>query len=364
MNNLLEIIQSVGYPVGANVRITPLTLYDEQTLSATIGENRFFTSDSLSVFARNKKFPLPGNEIAFVDRISVRLMGTAALSLTAANMGLLTKTALQIKVDGRERLKIPLIECLSAPIATLIGTTTVFSLARNVGRDKNLLLPIIINSQSSVEVKIITDADYSALGVVRVELNGMLYNKLTNFNINPAQGKPIERLNYTMYDTAAVVAAGQLVNLFTSEDKTPSLFSKAFPLSGTETFDIENVEVAFPVNIGTAATTFEAIQALIKETILKININNVDFLEIAGKDLVTILFQNAVASTFKDSGGVNTTNVIDNVIEYAGYTLPVAITVPAKAQVRVSLQTNAIINISASAYLNVMLKGTLQRLVQ
>lgn len=364
MENLLNAIQTVGYPINSNVRITPLNLYDEQTLSATIGENRFFTSESLGTFTRNKKFPLSGNEIAFIDNIAVRLMGTGALSLTAANMGLFTKTCLQVLIDGRERLKIPLIECLSAPMGFELGTTTTIVVAENVGRSKKIRLPLIINSQSNVEVKIITDADYNALGVVRVELDGLLYSKLSPFDYNPSAGKGIERLSYTMFDTAAVVAAGQNINLFTTADKGQSLFSKVFPLAASETFDIENIEVAFPVNIGTAATTFQAVQALAKESRLKVNIKGVDFLELAGKDLVTVLFQNAVAGTFKHSDGTITTNLINNKIVYAGITLPVAITVPAKAQVRVSLDTNAITNVSTSGFMNVMLKGTLQRLVQ
>lgn len=364
MEYLLNTIQAVGYPVsGANVRITPITYFDEQTLSATVGENRFFTSDSLSKYVRNKKFPISGNEISFIDTIAVRLMGTTALSLTAANMGLFTKTAIQILVDGRERAKYPLIECLSAPIGSAFGANTIVTVARNVGRSKKLRLPIIINSQSNVEVKVITDADYSALGVIRVELNGVLYSKLSAFDVNFATGKPIEQLSYTVYDTAAVVAAGQSVNMFTSSDKAQNLYSKVFPLANGETFDIENIEIAFPCSIG-AATPFEAIQALAKESVLKININGVDFLDIAGQDLVTVLFQNSTVNPFKMSDNLITVAVTDNVIQYAGITLPVAITVPSKAQVRVTLDQQAITNISASAYINLMLKGTLQRLVQ
>ena len=361
MENLLRVIQSIGYPVNSNIRVTPALYFDEQTLSATVGENRFFTSDTFSTFTRNKKFPISGNEINFIDSIAVRLMGTSALSLTAANMGLFTKTALQILVDGRERLKIPLVECLSAPMGTAFGANTIVTLAENVGRTKKLRLPIIINSQSNVEVKIITDADYSALGTVRVELGGLLYTKLSNFNVNFV--KPFEQLSYTIFDTAAVVAAGQTVNLFTTENKAQSLFSKIFPLSGSETFDIENIEVAFPCSLG-AASSYQAVQALLKESVLKVNINNVDFLELAGKDLVTALFQNSTANPFKMSDNVITVDTKQNLIEYAGITLPVAITLPSKAQVRVTLQQNAIANISESAYLNVMLKGTLQRLVQ
>ncbi len=364
MDNLLSAIQNVGYPVNANVRITPLTFFDEQTLSATVGENRFFTSDTLSTFTRNKKFPLSGNEIAFIDTVAVRLMGTAALSLTAANMGLFTKTALQVLVDGRERLKIPLVECLQVFVGNQIGTTTTLTLGDLVTRSKKLRLPIIINSQSNVEVKIITDADYNALGVVRVELSGLMYSKLSAFDINFAANRSVERLSYSMFDTVAVPTAASTLNLFTSADKTQSLFSKIFPLSNSETFDIENVEVVFPVSIGTAATTFQAIQALAKECMLKLNINGVDFLELAGKDLVSVIFQNTVAGTIKHSDGTITTNIIGNQISYAGITLPVAVTVPAKAQVKVTLDVNAITNISTSAYINVLLKGTLQRLVQ
>lgn len=361
MDNLIQMIQAVGYPINSNIRMTPLNIFDEQTLSSTIGENRFFTSDTFDKFTRNKKFPISGNEIIFIDTLSARLMGTTALSLTAANMGLFTKTALQVLVDGRERLKIPLIECLSAPMGTEFGANATVTLAENVGRSKKLRLPIIINSQSNVEIKIITDADYSALGALRLELGGILYTKLVPFDFNPV--KPIERLSYTMFDTAAVVAAGQTVNLFGSADKTQNLFSKIFPLSTAETFDIENIEIAFPCSIG-AATSFQAIQALAKESMLKININGVDFLELAGKDLVTVLFQNSTVNPFKMSDNVITVATKQNIIDYAGFTLPVPVTVPAKAQVRITLDQNAISNISASEYINVMLKGTLQRLVQ
>lgn len=363
MDDLLRAIQAVGYPVGANVRITPVTYYDEQTLSATIGENRFFTSSTLGTYTRNQKFPLSGNEIAFIDKIDARLMGTTALSLTAANMGLFTKTCLQILVDGRERGKFPLIECLSAPMGTAFGANTIVTLAENVGRSKRLRLPIIINSQSNVEVKIITDADYSALGDVRLELSGIKYSKLVPFDINFAQNKSFERLSFTMFDTAAVVAAGQTVNLFTSSDKGQSLFSKIFPLSNSESFDIEHIEVAFPCSVG-AAGAYQSIQALAKESRLKININGVDFLELAGKDLVTVLYQNSTVNPFKMSDNSITVDTKQNIIEYAGITLPVAVTVPAKAQVVVTLDQNAITSISASEYINVMLKGTLQRLVQ
>lgn len=363
MDNLLNAIQAVGYPINANVRITPVTFFDEQTLSATIGDNRYFTSDSLSTYTRNKKFPLSGNEIAFIDTISARLMGTTALSLTAANMGLFTKTALQILVDGRERLKIPLVECLSAPMGTAFGANTIVTLAVPVGRNKRLRLPIMVNSQSNVEVKVITDADYNALGVLRVELSGVMYNKLTAFDFNPAYNKPVERLSYTMYDTVAVVAAGQTVNLFTSPDKTPSLFSKVFPLSGSETFDIENIEIAFPCCVG-AAGSYQSVYGLAKETNLKINVNNVDFVDLASKDLTTVLYQNSTVNPFKMSDNSITVDTKQNIIEYAGYTLPVAVTVPSKSQVRVTLDQNAITSISASEYINVMLKGTLQRVVQ
>lgn len=363
MDNLLNTIQSVGYPVNANVRIAPLNKFDEQTLSSIIGENRFFTSDTLSTFTRNQKFPLSGNEIAFIDKIDVRLMGTTALSLTAANMGLFTKTCLQILVDGRERLKIPLVECLTAPMGTAYGANTIVTLAKNVGRSKKLRLPIIINSQSNVEAKIITDADYSALGVVRVELSGLMYSKLAAFDINFAANKSVERLSYTIFDSLAVVAAGQTANLFTSADKGQSLFSKIFPLSNSESFDIENIEIAFPCSIG-AAVGYQSIVALARETMLRLKINGVDFIELAGKDLVTVLFQNSTVNPFEMSDNSITVDLKDNLIDYAGITLPVAVTIPAKAQVAVTIDQNAISNISASEYINVMLKGTLQRLVQ
>jgi hypothetical protein len=364
MDNLMQEIQKVGYPINANVRITPVCFFDEQTLSSTIGENRFFTSDTLSTYTRNKKFPLSGNEIVFIDKIKVRSMGTAAISLSAANMGLFTKTALQILVDGRERLKIPLLECFECNIADVIGTTTTQTISNLVGRSKLLRLPIIVNSQSQVDVKIITDADYSGLGVIRVELSGVQYSKLSAFDVNFAKNKPFERLSYTVYDTSAVVATAGQKNYFTSADKGQSLFSKIFPLSAAESFDIENVEVAVPLNIGTAATVFEAIEALARETVLKITVNGVEYLDLAGADLVSVLFQNAVAGTFKHSDGTITTNFISNKIKYGGLTLPIPLTIPAKAQVKVTVDTNAVTNASTTPYYNVMLKGTLQRLVQ
>jgi len=64
------------------------------------------------------------------------------------------------------------------------------------------------------------------------------------------------------------------------------------------------------------------------------------------------------------SDNLITVDLKDNLIDYAGITLPVAVTIPAKAQVAVTIDQNAISNISASEYINVMLKGTLQRLVQ
>ncbi|MEW6508385.1 MAG: hypothetical protein AB1432_11625 [Bacteroidota bacterium] len=363
MDNLLRVIQSVGYPVNSNVRITPVCFFDEQTLSSIVGENRFFTNDTLSTYTRNKKFPL-ANDILFIDTIAVRSMGTAAISLSATNMGLFTKTAIQILVDGRERLKIPLLECFSCTIATVLGTTTTQTISKLVERSKKLRLPIIVNSQSNVEVKIITDADYSSLGSIRVELSGLLYTKLQPFSFNPSAGKPFERLSYTIFDTSAVVASVGQKNYFNSSDKAQNLYSKIFPLSASETFEIENIEVAVPLNIGTAATVFEAIEALARETVLKINVNGVEMLDFAGKDLVTVLFQNAVAGTFKHSDGTITTNFVNNQIHYGGFTLPVPITIPAKAQVKVTVDTNAVTNASTTPHYNVMLKGTLQRLVQ
>lgn len=362
--NIFDAIKQIGYPVGANVRITPANFFDEQTLSATPGENRYFTSASLSTFTRNKKFPLSGNEIAFIDQINVRLMGTAALSLTTANMNLFNKTCLQIKVDGRERLKVPLVEVLSAHVAEVVGTTTTQNIITLKQRTKKLRLPLIFNSHSDVEVKIITDGDYSALGAIRIELNGVLYNKLVPFDFDPVKSRGIERINYTIFDTVAVPTAASQLNLFQSADKAQNLFSKIFPLASTESFEIENIEISFPVSVGTAAAGFETIEALARETVFKMQINNVDFLELADKDLCTVLFQNSVAGTFKHSDGTITTNFTTNKIEYGGLTLPVPVTIPAKANIKATLDVNTITNISATPYINVMLKGVLQRIVQ
>ena len=112
--NTQELLNQVAYPVaGQNLRRKATPLYDIITLATGTTEYFPFTSAG-NVFTINQVFPLAGSQIFALTNIELYLQEPViSATLYAALLLALQRSYLQIEIDSRVMLKVPLIEVLS-----------------------------------------------------------------------------------------------------------------------------------------------------------------------------------------------------------------------------------------------------------
>jgi len=366
VQTITSLINKVAFPsTGSNLRRKISSLYDTITLTTGTTFYRPFTTAPGNIFLRNTQFPLSGQQLFWVKYISLYL--NQAITTAAQYAGLLLglqNSNLEILVDSKQYWKIPLIECLSFNTAALIGDTSSLPLRFNpVTRNKPLVTPLLINAASTVVVNLNVDAGFASAfntNNLRISFNGFLGDVLdSSFSFNPQQGNELQDIAFTCYDTQQVLTANQnTFNFFSQPETNVNNYSKVFPLSATERFEIQNMEVVIGGNSGTA-DTFDAVMNQRSTNVLTITVDDVQLHQSQIKDYLSIITQ--LSSTFNDAGPV-LTNLVDTNLVYQSKTLEVPIIIPAQGKVQVTLQQPGS-SLNQNQFITMMLKGLIKRQV-
>jgi hypothetical protein len=215
----------------------------------------------------------------------------------------------------------------------------------------------VLNSSSNVQVKIeMPGAVATAYNTftLDVELSGVKYDKLSNYQIDLRKGSGFERLSYSMYDVNQITyAAATTYELFANRNKSVTDFSKTFPLGDKEVFSVENIEIVFPVK-GTTVGDYMLFLLNLRKSVLKITIDDVEFINWRSKDMFTVYL------------GPGATDLQSEYYTNFGLTLneKAPLIIPANSRVKVTLETPSLaLTGNGTSYFATILKGTLQRTI-
>lgn len=249
----LQTIQNYGFPTPLdNAEVKPFVIYDQQTLAAT--EYQFFNAP-IQAFVRNKQFPLSGSEVYFINKIRLDYSRETSGATLAAFAELMLLSFLEIFVDDKQYLKIPLVEIynnMNSDAYFNVGHTATGLKNGWYNASKKLINPIMINSQSNVNIRLSTTATVAgayAGSFLRLSLYGYKYDKITPVIYDAIKNNQFQRLDYTIYNVVNSADAATNFNLFSNRGAAFNTFSKNFPLSDTEAFSLESIEtVVFSIN--------------------------------------------------------------------------------------------------------------------
>lgn len=366
MKNSLSLF---GYPgAGDNARRKSGALYDNGAIASGTVQYNLFTNTSLSTYDRNRVFPLSGSEIFEINSVSVYFDFYQATKYSNNLSVFLQESFVQIFVDEREKLKLPLLEVASFFFGSSIGQGTAYAEAQTLHtnfhkRQRNLQHAIIINANSNVKIVLVTTSAMSAafnLSTFKVTLSGIKYDKLTDFEVDFVKNNNLERLSYSLYDVVSLTSAEETVECFSVRNKAETLFNKVLPLSDKENFQIEAIEIfgrTDKTNQQLAAYDINHVLDEMMDYSLEINVDDVNLFQ--GNDPQMFgcgFYKNA---EIDNTGGVDTTKVNLLKIMSNTYVLPVPIVIPANSKASIKLRHRALTVPGGNVLIS--LKGTLIR---
>lgn len=350
----LNQLQSFGLPTTTdNARIKHYPLFDTITVATGTNDYNLFTNPTLSLFNRNRVLPIGANEILLIGEISAIVEGLVIEPSTNLSE-LLTRSYLRIMINDQEKLKIPLAEVLNYFYGEAAVTTSM--IVTEVKRKRNLQFPLIVNSSANVtmQVALPTNAVSILNGKnIRFEFTCIKYDKLSSYNVDFRKSGVFERLSYTFFDTNAFTFGNAATyDLFNARNRAVNDFSKVFPLGNTEVFSIENIEIVLADS--STYAEWQALQEALARGTLKIIVNDVEFFNGLGKDLLYHL----------GGKGGSATPYSMHVLQNGGLTLLTPITIPSDSRVKITLDVPATTHAAGGThYFSVLLKGTYQRIV-
>lgn len=247
--NVKEILNKHLYPsVMDNVRRKDYPYYDTITIASGTTDYYLFTQDVGNGFLRNKKLPLTGSEVFFIEEITAYIkepFKTEAL-LDKLNE-LLQQSYLEVIVNNRVQAKIPGMDFLSYLPTQTLGTGGQNSTQELFVRRRKLPEPILMNSNSSFELKWTIPSTASVTldtYPVIFNLNGLQLDKLQDFYWNELKRNMFQKIAVTYYDTVTIANGNESVyNFFQDGTKAKNLQSLVLPLSDIQTFSLQAVEV-------------------------------------------------------------------------------------------------------------------------
>lgn len=346
--NLLDF----GFPgVLDNARKKSVVYFDRQS---TATSNLIFFKTSTLGSSRNKLLPTTGQEMILIKGIKARF-GSAYYTGEY-----LLKSFLSITINDVEKLKIPLMECISFPFQSTLGSfPNQLGVYGGINRIKKLEFPLIVNSSSNIDVKVSLGGGMGGGGSVTVELYCDVYDKLSDFEYDFKQNNPNEILSYSIYDTAATLTAAGSYQYFQDKSKPLGDYSKMFPLGKDEVFTIKAIESVFclfqPTN--QASNNISSLNA----NLLEIYVNDVLMFTSTSTDLLTLSQQRS--GNVQDNTAAVNTSFVENHISNNNLILETPLIVPANSNVKVILtQPNSLAH--TSGFNAIILKGDLIRRVQ
>lgn len=350
----------------SNVRRKISYIYDTVALATGQTLYRPFTTAPGNIFQRNQSFPLSGQQIFWITSLSCYLgKAITTPALYSALLPGLQSSNVEVYVDSKQYFKIPLIECLSFNIVNQIGNTTTQNLKVNpVTRNKNFVIPILINSASNVVVNLNLDATFvGATGFdasnFQIKFAGILTDKLdAGLSYNPQANNNFQDIAFTMYDTQAISSGNQTTfNFFSVPETNENNYSRILPLSATERFEIQNIEVFVGGTPG-ATDNFADVLNQRSTNYFSIKVDDVTYHESPIKDYLSLITNNN-NQAFNDATPTNTNINITDLL-YQSMTLAIPVIIPAQGKVNVTIQQPAS-SLNVGQNITCMLKGLIKR---
>lgn len=244
-----EVLNAAAYPATIdNVRRKAQPLYDTLSIAAGQTEYYFFVTPPGNIFLRNKALPLSGAEVFFVEGISLFLQtAITTTALTRALCDFMQGSYLLININGRDQCKLPLLDVLRYQ-TTLNADATPEILRSNYQKAfRPLPYPILINSNATVIVKLVTSTALATsfdTSVLRLALHGIQLDKLEDFYYDDLKNNQFQKVSATYYNTLPITTGNeQTYSFFSTPNQNVLNFSKSFPLSDIVRFDTQELEV-------------------------------------------------------------------------------------------------------------------------
>lgn len=361
--NTRDVLNAHLYPtVQQDIRRKSYPYYDTLAIATGTLEYFFFTTALGNQFLRNKRLPLAGSEVFFIEEISAYIqVKISTEALANALNELLQQSFLQISVDNRIVCKLPGLDFIQYVYSDTFSDQVVVSAVqpREQLTKRKLPLPIIMNSTSAFEFKFVTTAAaataFNGLNL-RLALHGLQLDKLDSFYWDNLKANQFQQVPVTYYQTTVIPNnTEQTFQLFANAALAQTLFSQTFPLSDIQTFACQNIEVF--VNQPDTEIEPSTIYFSRLTNILKITVDDVDYYDSNLQDMLSMFAGFAVAlTTTPDLDVVNFMNVRQS------KTLEVPLNIPANSKVSVSL-TQPAASLGITGEITVALRGVETRRV-
>ncbi len=368
--NTTQLLNIAAFPsANSNVRRKISSIFDTVAItSGTTFYNPFQTAPG-NIFLRNQKFPLSGQQLFWVTSVSMFLaQAINTPALYAALLPGLQSSNIELLIDSKQYFKMPLIECLSFNIQNQVGVTgsTQVYKVNPVTRNKNLIIPVFINAASNVVVNLNLDSAFATAfnsNNLLISLNGILTDALdASLNYNPVQGNNLQDIAYTMYDTQQITTANaNTFNFFSTPETNPNNYNKILPLSSTERFELQALEVFIGGNAGTT-DNFNDVFNQRSTNFLNISVDDVVYHQSQLKDYLSIMTNNNNGKFGDDASPAVTTEINATQLIYQNKTLEIPVILPAQGKVSVTIQQPGS-SLNQNEYITLMLKGLIKRQV-
>lgn len=333
--NTRDLLNAHLYPsVGQNIRRKSYEYYDNQAIATGVLEYYFFVTALGDQFLRNKILPVSGTEIFFVEQISAFLqVDINTLALIDDVNELLQQAYLQISIDNRVVMKLPVYDILQFVYADTLTATAAASVWGFNDTKRKLPLPIIINSTSSFEFRLVMNAAVATAfnGVnFRLALHGTQLDKLDSFYWDNLKNRQFQQISATYYQTTVIADGTETTTeLFATPGESPLLNSQNFPLSDIQTFSIQDLEVY--VNQPNTPIAPNTIFDSRITNVLRIHIDDIVYYESNLQNMLSMYAGVSVAlTTTPDTAVVTALHIRQHKI------LPVPIEIPANSKVRIT----------------------------
>jgi hypothetical protein len=368
--NTKDILNAFLYPsVNTNVRRKSYPLYDTLAIATGTTEYFFFTTAVGNIFARNKRLPLAGTEVFFIEAISAYVQtNISTVALSNALNEILQQSFLEVSVDNRVVCKLPGLDFVNYIYGDTFSDQVVVTalkprLGGNLNSDgflgRKLPLPIILNSTSAFQFRFVTTAAAATAfnGInLKLVLHGIQLDKLDSFYWDNLKSSQFQQVPVTYYQTTVIPsAAAATFALFANPAAAQTLQSKTFPLSDIVTMSIQNIEVF--VNQPDTPIEPTTIWNSRQTNVLQINIDEVDFYN---SDLQNML------SLFAGFASILTTTPNLDVVNFfhkrQSKTFPTPIEIPANSNVLINL-TQPVASLGITGEFTVAMRGVETRRV-
>lgn len=359
--NTREILNKYMYPTTyENIRRKDYPYYDTQAITTGVTEYYFFVTALGNNFLRNKKLPLAGSEVYFIEEISAYLqLKISTTALADALNELLQQSYLQISVDNRVVCKLPGLDFIQFNYGdTFTATNTAVQPLVQLTTRK-LPVPIILNSTSAFEFKLVTTSAVATAfnGVnLRLKLSGLQLDKLDSFYWDNLKNNQFQQVPVTYYNTVVIPDGNeQTYELFANPATAQNLFSQTFPLSDIQTMQIQNIEVF--VNQPDTPIEPSTIYNSRLFNLLKISVDDVEYYNSNLQELLSMFAGvGTTLVTTPDITAINFMNIKQS------KTLRVPLDIPANSKVRIAL-TQPAGSLGITGEITVALRGVETRRV-